>query len=102
MPAYEIRERLIPYRILAYLLYARPIASEWLESADTNAVRVTTGSASRELRMRNAQLWEALFWLEEQGLVKSVRKEKKRGTALVTLIQPTNIQSKIEKVLTNE
>ncbi len=102
MPAYQIRERLIPYRLLAYLLYARPIELEWLSSAGDKKVRVSTGPASRELRMRNAQLWEALYWLHEQGLIKQVEKEKKKGTALVTLIQPTNIENKIEEALANE
>jgi len=91
MPAFEIRERLIPYRILAYMLYAAPGDIEWLESVSEDEVRITTGDAARDLRMKNTNLWDALYWLEENKLVKKVKKEKKRGTVVVTLKQPTNI-----------
>lgn len=91
MPAFEIRERLIPYRILAYLLYAPPGSLDWLESVSEDEVRVITGDAARELRMENKALWEALHWLQDASLVSSVRKERKRGSAVITLKQPTNI-----------
>ena len=91
MPSFNIRERLLPYRLLAYLLYARPIELRWLESIGDDQVRVTTGEAARDLRMRNAQLWEALFWLRDNQLVLSVEKERKRGSAIIKLVKPTNI-----------
>lgn len=92
MPAFEIRERLIPYRILAYLLYSPLSQLEWVESAGAGEVRIFTGDAARALRMKNAALWEALYWLEENKLIKKVKKEKKRGTCIVVLKQPTNIK----------
>jgi hypothetical protein len=94
MPSFEIRERLVPYRILAYMLYANPEALEWLSSAGTDKVRVSTGDASRALRMRNAQLWDALYWLRDNQLILDVEKERKRGSAIITLLQPTNIKLK--------
>ena len=95
MPAFPIHERLVPYRILAYLLYARPIEVSWLEVVSDNQVRIITGDAARDLRMKNSNLWDALYWLETNKLVKSIAKEKKRGSAIITLKQPTNI--KVEK-----
>ena len=92
MPAFQIRERLLPYRILAYLLYSPMRDLEWAESAGSNEVRLFTGEAARALRMKNSALWEALYWLEENKLIKRVKKEKKRGTAVVVLKQPTNIK----------
>ena len=95
MPAFEIRERLIPYRILSYLLYAPlsgPTGIEWAEQASADSVRITTGDAARALRMKNSALWEALFWLEENKLIKKVKKEQKRGTCVIILKQPINIK----------
>ena len=92
MPSFEIRERLVPYRILAYMLYAPTASTEWLSSAGTDKVRVSTGEASRSLRMRNAQLWEALYWLRDNQLIVDVEKERKRGSAIITLLQPSNIK----------
>ena len=93
MPAHQIRQRLLPYKILGYLLYA---SKPWLESAEPGVVRVTTGPASRELRMRVSNVWEALYWLEDQGLIQTVLKERKRGTALVLLVQPPNMAGNID------
>jgi hypothetical protein len=78
-----IRERLIPYRILAYLLYSQ--TSTWLERQGQGRVRLSTGPASRFLRLKSSLLWEALFWLQEKELVAAVVKEDKRGYALITL-----------------
>lgn len=82
----------MPYRILAYLLYAPLISLEWAESAGANSVRIYTGDAARALRMKNAALWDALYWLEENKLIKKVKKEQKRGTAVVVLKAPTNLK----------
>ena len=91
MPAYQIRARLIPYRILGYLLYSPESSLEWLESISEDELRITTGDASRALRMKIASFWEALYWLEQQGLILSVTKEQKRGSVIIKLKQPTNI-----------
>lgn len=92
MPAHAIKDRLVPYKLLGYLLYARPGELEWLEAISEDEVRVITGDCARTLRMKSAALWEAFYWLEEYGLVKQVRKERKRGTAILKLRQPTNIK----------
>ena len=95
MPMFEIRQRLIPYRILAYLLYAPEGDIPWIESISDDEVRVSTGDASRDLRLKNTNLWDALYWLEEAMLVKSVKKEKKRGSAVIKLLPPTNIRKEV-------
>lgn len=92
MPSHVIKDRLVPYKILSYLLYSPLSRSEWLERVSENEVRVFTGEASRALRMKNTNLWDSLYWLEEQSLVISVKKEKKRGTAIIRLKQPVNIK----------
>lgn len=91
MPAHAIKERLVPYRLLAYLLYTPSEGSEWLEMVDEDTIRIKTGPCSRMFRMRIVQLWDALFWLEESQLIYKVKKEKVRGTAIIKLKQPTNI-----------
>ena len=96
MPAFQIRDRLIPYRILAYLLYAKPGDMDWLEGLSEKQVRVTTGDAARYLRMKNAHLWQALYWLRDNQLIAKVEKEEKRGTAVITLKQPTNIHKEVK------
>ena len=92
MPAFDIRQRLVPYKILAHLLYARPIEIEWLQNVDSDKVRVITGDAARAFRVRNKALWDALYWLQDAKLLLSVEKERQRGSCIVTLRQPTNIQ----------
>ena len=92
MPAFEIRNRLIPYRILGYCLYTPPEAVEWLEMVSDDEVRIITGPCSRALRMKISALREAIFWLLDQELVVSVTPERKRGTLIIKLKQPTNIR----------
>lgn len=76
------RERLLPYRILAYLLYAD---QTWLTEVGPGQVRVVTGEAARFFRLKISLLWEALYWLEKNQLVDKITKERKRGAALVSL-----------------
>lgn len=91
MPAYPIKQRLTPYKILSYILYAIPEHSDWIDKVSDTEVRLYTGVFSRKLRMKIASLWEALYWLETQGLILEVTKEKKRGTVILKLKQPNNI-----------
>jgi len=91
MPAYKIKDRLLPYKLLAYLLYSPLDNVDWAESVDDGIIRVYTGPMSRAFRIKISQLWETIFWLEEKGLIEKVKKEKKRGTAVVQLRSPTNI-----------
>jgi hypothetical protein len=83
---------MIPYRILSYLLYAPTESLEWLSIDSDSKVRVTTGPAARDLRIKIQALWEALYWLRDQDLVVEVQKDRKRGTAIIHLKQPTNIK----------
>jgi hypothetical protein len=91
MPAFQIRQRLIPYRLLGFLLYAQADELEWLETHSEDEVRLITGSASRALRMKVSALWEAIYWLRDQKLILSAEKEQKRGTVIIKLRRPTNI-----------
>jgi hypothetical protein len=81
------RERLIPYRLLAYLLYAED--APWIAPVGKRTVRLFTGDAARTLKLKVSLLWEALYWLKKAGLVESVAKEEKRGMALIVLKAPT-------------
>lgn len=92
MPAFEIKSRLIPHKILTIMLYGSVSDVEWLEPVSRDSVRIYTGNAARGLRMKNNALWEALYWLEEQKLIKKVKKEKKRGTCVIVLKQPSNLK----------
>ena len=91
MPKFQIRQRLIPYRILAYLLYAPENAVEWLSEAGESKVRVSTGDAARAFKLRNKAFWDALYWLEDNKLLAKVAKERKRGSVIITLVPPTNL-----------
>lgn len=91
MPAFEIRERLLPYRLLAYLLYGSDREFDWLEQLDSGKVRIITGDCARSLRMKNVKLWESLRWLRDNKLIDKLEKEDKRGSVLVYLRTPTNL-----------
>ena len=92
-----MRDRLLPHRILNYLLYAPAVPApggvEWLETVSDDEIKIYTGPGSRAMRMRIAAFREALFWLLDQQLVLDVRQERKRGTLIVRLRQPTNIKA---------
>jgi hypothetical protein len=81
------RDFYIPYRILCYLLYAEV---EWFEVLEDNQIRIFTPEASRSLSLRHIELREALDRLEEMQLITGIRKERRRGTILLTLVAPTN------------
>ncbi len=91
MPSHPIRNRLIPYRILVYTLYTPEESVPWLERISEDEVRLITGPASRVLRMKISALREAIYWLLDQKLVEEVNPERKRGTLLIKLKKPTNI-----------
>jgi hypothetical protein len=77
---------------LGYFLYTPESAIEWLENVSENEIRITTGPCSRALRMKISALRAAIYWLLDQGLVESVVPERKRGTLIIKLKQPTNIR----------
>jgi hypothetical protein len=79
------RDRLSPYRLLVYLLYLED--SPMVEPLGELKVRLFTAQAARHFNMRNAALWEQLFWLEDAKLIKKVDRERKRGTAIIQLVE---------------
>lgn len=79
------KTKTVPFRLLTYFLYGK---FEWIDTIAPGVVRISTGAAARALRVRNADLWEYLYWLEQMKLVKKVSKEKKRGTVILHLIEP--------------
>lgn len=81
-----MKDRLVPYKVLAYLLYAED--RNWLDNLGEGRVRLITGDAARFFRLKIALLWEALYWLEKYKLVESVSKERKRGSAIIQLKSP--------------
>lgn len=83
------KDRLVPYKLLAYLLYSGP--RPWLQPLGGSRVRLRTGEASRFFRLKSSLLWQALYWLEEHELLEEVAKERKRGTAVLTLKPSTNV-----------
>lgn len=91
MPARPIRNRIIPYKILGHLLFAPQEPESWLESISNDEVRVNNGKAAREFRIPISRFKEALYWLQDWGLIESVNSERKRGYLVIKLKQPTNI-----------
>lgn len=79
------KTRTTPFRLLVYFLYGK---YEWIEYVASGVIRVYTGPATRALRVRSADFWTYLYWLEEQGLVITVEKEQKKGTVLIGLKIP--------------
>ena len=82
-----LKTRLIPYKVLGYLLYAED--REWLTPLGDGRVRIQTGEASRFFKQKSANFWEALYWLEQFKLVVKVEKERKKGSAIIHLV-PVN------------
>ncbi len=90
MTNYPQKDRLVPYKLLVYMLYASSSSFPAMQVLEPGRVRLKTGPASRMLKMKIVQLWEALYWLESAGMVLKVEKEHKRGTAIITLTPPQN------------
>lgn len=82
-----------PFRLLAYLLYGK---YEWIETLSEGNVRIHTGDAARALRVNSADLWVYLYWLEQTKLISAVAKEKKKGTALITLRVPNAFKKQLD------
>ena len=84
MAATQIKPHYVPFKILTYLIYGK---LPWLERSSDNPweVRVLTGDAARAFRIPNAEFWVHLYWLQSEGLVEQVKKERKKGSVIVTL-----------------
>lgn len=91
------RDRLFPFRVLGYVLYATK--GTWLEVLDNHTVRLFTGPASRHFRVKISRFWEALYWLKEKGMLLDVLKEQKTGTVILKLkplTRATDVSDKAE------
>ena len=92
------RDRNIPYRLLAYLLYGTPDSCEFVDYLGNNKVRLYTPECSQQLKFRIVQIWDTLKWLYEQGLIEDYDNEETRGTAVITLKVPDNIK-RLKKII---
>jgi len=88
MPAKPHRDRLIPYKLLAYLYNH---SCDYIELVKPGVVRFYPGKAARALRYRHNQIIQTLEWLSTHGLIKGVRSEK-WGSRIVRLKTPKNIE----------
>lgn len=86
------RQRTVPYKLLAYMLYGR---ETWLSRPETGLVRVDTGKMARKLRVSNSRLWEAFEWLAEHKLVTEVVSSK-RGTITARVKKPLTEDPSVE------
>lgn len=87
------KTRTTPFRLLAYFLYGR---YDWIEQVSPGVIRIQTGPAARTLRVRSADFWQYLYWLETSKLVESIDKEQKRGSVLVRIKVPTALADKVD------
>jgi len=88
MPAYPHRDRLIPYKVLAYLNEHR---CDWIELVKPGVVKVYPGKAARALRIRHSRVIDTLEWLATHKLIKGVRMDK-WGSRIVRLKLPSNFE----------
>ena len=82
------RQRLIPYRVLATMLYS---SQECVLKAEDDSVRVMSGPLSRALRIPISRLLEAFKWLEYNRLIKGYSREGS-GSYRVYLVRPRNLE----------
>lgn len=94
MSAYPIRRRLIPYKILAHLLYGQ---HTWLSRLPGGKVKVETGPLGRSLRVTSNRLGEHFDWLLLNGLIEEVETPQ-RGQRIVTLKTPLGMDEAVEDV----
>lgn len=83
MPKKPIKNRLIPYKILALLLYG---SYTWLSRNDDNSLTLRLGPMSRFLRVSSSRLREQLDWLSANRYLASLA--VKYGEAVVTIRSP--------------
>lgn len=93
-----IKDRLFPYKLLTFLLYAEPVNTfeetndkQWFIIDEDQTILLDTGEAYRALAVKSDKLWEALYWLNDNGLL-TVSKTRRRGEAKITLKYPSNIK----------
>lgn len=82
-----MRQRLIPYRVLAILLFGQ---GNQILSVSNNKVRIESGPMSRALRIPISRLVESLKWLEVNKFIKAYNKIS-MGIYEVELLKPRNI-----------
>lgn len=84
MPRRVMRNRLLPYRVLVYLLYGQ---QPWLERLGDDRVLIKTGPMARSLRTSVTKLREHLDWLKAFGYLENVETAK-RGCEIASLRLP--------------
>lgn len=91
MSVIRSKTRTTPFRLLTYFLYGK---YEWIEYVSPGVIRILTGPAARTLRVRSADFWVYLYWLEQTKLVESIEKEQKKGAAIIRLRPPVAFSDK--------
>lgn len=92
----KTKDRLLPYKLLAYLLYSPPAdgleenKEMWFSRLPDGKLLVNTGHCARAVKMKSDLLWKAFYWLNDNNLI-IIEKTRKRGEAIVTLIPPKNL-----------
>lgn len=82
----EHKDRYLPYRILAYLLYGY---HEWLRELPEGSLELKTGPLSRRMRVTSARLIDALEWLDTYKLVQI--EERRKGYCRLRVQKPTRV-----------
>ena len=75
------RDRQVPYRILAWILFSE---ASWLEESEDRVV-VTIGPLARSLRTTNHRTREYLEWLQLRGYICGLDHERGRSSFLPIL-----------------
>ena len=86
MPARPLRNRLIPYKLLAICLYSKSIT---LLKRDRLGIELRLGPLSRHLRVSSSRLRDQLQWLLANGYFSQLALS--RGVAVVTVQPPIGL-----------
>lgn len=85
MAAKEIKTRLVPYRILAQLLYS---TASYILSREQNKIIIKHGYMSRANKLNLLRFFSALQYLVMLDLIKSFEPSGKRGQTIIIIKQP--------------
>ena len=77
------------------MLYGPTEHLEWLSVTIDGRIQIETGPASRQFKIRIAQVWDALNWLQENNIIEKVSKGPKRGVAIIKINPPTNLNTEV-------
>lgn len=73
MPRFPVRDRLIPYRILVFLLYGN---ASWRVQLESGEQQLAIGPASRHFRITVARMRDQLQWLHAQGFLTTLETDR--------------------------